>query len=129
MSPRDPSVLVEVPELADLPDAALKRLATDYLRKIMLRDQVTTVERLYWSKTESLAVNNAVYQAVLDEAHGRAWAEHLRRGFGVAGPDRAELNRRMAAAWAARAPRPNERRWWPTALGLAALRADKEDRS
>lgn len=89
---------VPVPELADLPTKDLGRLILDVKRRLMVRDPLTTIERFYFAPAISSACWSAIRDAAMNVLHDRALAEHLARGCEPTPPDRAELNRRMAAA-------------------------------
>lgn len=70
---------VPCPELSDLCDDHLKRLVVDLRRRIMIRDVFDTVERFHWPHNVGMAVWFTLWQAAVDESHGRAWLEQFER--------------------------------------------------
>jgi hypothetical protein len=96
-----PLVAVMTAELADLDDRTLGRLADEMRHRIMIRDTMLTIERLYWPTSVSQACWTAIRDAALAELHGRALTDNTAwSGRKLEG--REALSKAMGEALAAR---------------------------
>ena len=128
----NPLVGITVPELSDLDERTLGRLVDEMRHRLMIRDTLVTIERLYWSASVSQACWSTIHGAVLEELHRRALVEHVeRRAQRLVGREAlsAEAGRALAAYRAAKSVpgvRPTDRRWWPTPKGVAAAKETEQ---
>lgn len=72
----EPLVGIAAAEVRDLDEKTLGRLVVEMRHRIMIRDTMLTIERLYWSTSVSMACWTAVLTTAMEELHGRALAEH-----------------------------------------------------
>jgi hypothetical protein len=73
----NPLVGVAVPELSDLDDRTLGRLVAEMRHRLMVRDVLPTIERLWWNSQVSMAVWSTTLSGALDELHTRALKDHV----------------------------------------------------
>lgn len=110
------SPLIGVPavEVCDLDEKTLGRLVVEMRHRIMIRDTMLTIERLYWSTSVSQACWTAILTMAVEELHGRALADHVARGHQRL-EGREALSKAMGEALAARR-RAAARQTFPTSL-------------
>jgi hypothetical protein len=73
---KSPLVTVPMPDMTDLDNRTLGRLVCEMRHRLMIRDTLTTIERLYWSTSVSQACWSTIFTAALTELHARALTDH-----------------------------------------------------
>lgn len=73
----NPLVCIGAAEVSDLTEKTLGRLIVEMRHRIMIRDTMLTIERLYWSTSVSQACWTAILATAVEELHSRALVDHV----------------------------------------------------